>query len=148
VTANVAANSDDGGRSWSASVFPAHTVLPSPWGSVSCASDGPQVDCAASGSALLFSSDGGANWALATDRNGARGDTVCMSSSPGPTCYVVGTRAAYSYDGGANWTSDKTSKGFGVQDSMLRDNIACASVTLCAVASGGALFSTAPPFHA
>ena len=145
VTANVAAYSDDGGRSWSSSVFPAHSMLPSPWGSVSCASDGPQVDCAASGSALLFSADGGANWALATDPNGARGDTVCMSSSPGPTCYVVGARAAYSYDGGANWSANKTAKGFGVQDPMLRDNIACASVTLCAVASGGALFSTAPP---
>jgi len=144
VTANVAAYSDDGGRSWSNSVFPAHSMLPSPWGSVSCASDGLQVDCAASGSALLFSADGGANWALATDPNGAWGDTVCMSSSPGPTCYVVGAKAAYSYDGGANWSANKTAKGFGVQDSMLRDNIACASVTLCAVASGGALFSTAP----
>jgi hypothetical protein len=91
----------------------------------------------------LFSADGGANWALAADPNGARGDTVCMSSSPGPTCYVVGARAAYSYDGGANWSANKTAKGFGVQDSMLRDNIACASVTVCTVASGGALFSTA-----
>jgi hypothetical protein len=142
--AQVAAYSDDGGRSWSNSVFPAHSVLPSPWGSVSCAGDGPQVDCAASGSVLLFSADGGANWALATDPNGARGDTVCMSSSPGPTCYVVGARAAYSYDGGAKWSANKTAKGFGVQDSILRDNIACASVTLCTVASGGALFSTAP----
>ena len=67
-----------------------------------------------------------------------------MSSSPGPICYVVGARAAYSYDGGAKWSANKTAKGFGVQDSILRDNIACASVTLCTVASGGALFSTAP----
>jgi hypothetical protein len=69
---------------------------------------------------------------------------VCMSSSPGPTYYVVGARAAYSYDGGAKWSAIKTGKDFGVQDSILRDNIACASVTLCTVASGGALFSTAP----
>jgi hypothetical protein len=144
VTANVAAYSDDGGRTWSSSVFPAHSMLPSAWGSVSCANDGPQVDCAASGSALLFSDDGGAIWALAGHPNRAWGDTVCMPSSPGPTCYVVGAKAAYSYDGGANWSTSKTAKGFGVQDPMLRNNIACASATLCAVASGGALFSTAP----
>ena len=35
ITANVAAYSQDAGKSWSDSVFPAHVALPSPWGSVS-----------------------------------------------------------------------------------------------------------------
>jgi hypothetical protein len=148
ITANVAVYSGDGGKSWGTSVFPRGTELPSPWGNVSCAAAGPQVDCAASGSTLLFSADGGATWLPASDPNGAWGDIACLPSSPGPSCYVVGARAAYSHDGGAKWSASKVAKGFEVQDSMLRDNITCASASVCAVAGLGELFTTQAPHPA
>jgi hypothetical protein len=144
ITANVAVYSADGGQSWSTSVFPAHTALPSPWGNVSCAAGTSQVDCAASGSTLLFSGNGGATWVAATDPNGAWGDIDCLPSSPGPGCYVVGARAAYSASGGAIWSASKAAGGFDVQDSMLRDNIACAAVSECVVAGTGELFANSP----
>jgi hypothetical protein len=148
ITSNVAVYSVDGGKSWSNSVFPPHTTLPSPWGNVSCAGEGAQVDCAASGSTLLFSADGGATWVPATDPNGAWGDIACRTSSPGPTCYVVGARAAYSDSGGAKWSASKAARGFDVQDSMLRDNIACAFAGDCVVAGTGELFTSSPPLKA
>ncbi len=144
VTANVAVYSADGGQSWSTSTFPPRTALPSPWGNVSCAAGASQVDCAASGSTLLFSADGGATWVTATDPNGAWGDLDCLPSAPGPGCYVVGARAAYSASGGATWSASRTARGFDVQDSMLRDNIACSSVTECVVAGTGELFANSP----
>ncbi len=144
ITANVAVYSVDGGRSWSTSAFPAHTELPSPWGNVSCADGSSGVECAASGSTLLFSGNGGATWLTATDPNRAWGDIACLPSSPGPTCYVVGARAARSYDGGAHWSASKVAKGFAVEDSMLRDNIACISPSDCVVAGPGELFTTKP----
>jgi hypothetical protein len=144
ITANVAVHSQDGGKSWSTSVFPAHTVLPSPWGNVSCAAGGSQVDCAASGSTLLFSGDGGATWVKATDPNGAWGDIDCLPAAPAPSCYVVGARAAYSGSGGATWSASKVAKGFDVEDSMLRDNIACAYAGDCVVAGTAELFTTNP----
>jgi hypothetical protein len=61
-----------------------------------------------------------------------------------PDLLCRGSQGCLFLRGGAKWSANKTAKGFGVQDSILRDNIACASVTLCTVASGGALFSTAP----
>jgi hypothetical protein len=148
ITANVAVYSVDGGKSWSSSTFPTRTLLPSPWGDVSCASRGSKVDCAASGSTLLFSADGGATWLPATGPNRVAGDIVCMPSSPGPSCYVVGARAAYSDNGGATWSATKVAKGFAVQDSMLRDNISCASASRCAVAGVKKLFTTDNPLHA
>ena len=144
ITANVAVYSVDGGRSWSTSAFPAHTELPSPWGNVSCAVGRSGVDCAASGSALLFSGNGGASWLPAEDPNRAGGDIACLPSSPGPTCYVVGGKAARSYDGGATWSASKVARGFAVEDTMLRDNIACISPSECVVAGPGKLFTTQP----
>jgi photosystem II stability/assembly factor-like uncharacterized protein len=144
ITANVAVRSQDGGESWSDSVFPAHVALPSPWGSVSCAAVGARTECAASGSTLLFSTDGGAHWATTTDPNGAWGDLDCLASVPGPSCYVVGARAAYSGDGGATWSSSKVARGFDVEDSSLRDNIACVTVGDCVVAGARELFSSRP----
>ncbi len=144
VTANVAVYSQDGGKTWSSSVFPAHIALPSPWGNVSCAAGGPQVECAASGSTMLFSGDGGATWVKATGPNRAGGDIDCLSSAPGPVCYVVGARAGYSGRGGATWLASKTARGFDVEDSMLRDNIACAYAGDCVVAGTTELFSSRP----
>lgn len=84
----------------------------------------------------------------ATGPNRVAGDIVCMPSSPGPSCYVVGARAAYSDNGGATWSATKVAKGFAVQDSMLRDNISCASASRCAVAGVKKLFTTDNPLHA
>ncbi len=144
ITANVAVYSQDAGKSWSNSVFPAHVALPSPWGSVSCAAAGARTECAASGSTLLFSADGGAYWVTTSDPNGAWGDLDCLASVPGPSCYVVGARAAYSGDGGATWSASKAARGFDVQDSSLRDNIACVSAGDCTVAGTTELFSNNP----
>ena len=148
ITANVALYSMDAGTSWSRSAFPAHTLLPSPWGNVSCATSGAQVDCAAWGSTLLFSANGGATWLRATGPKKAGGDIVCLSSSPGPSCYIVGARAAYSSDGGMTWSASKVAKGFAVQDSMLRDNVACASPSQCVAAGPRQLFTTNRPISA
>ncbi len=144
VTANVSVYSQDGGKTWSTSVFPAHISLPSPWGNVSCAAIGPRAECAAWGSTLLFSADGGATWVKATGPNRAGGDIECLPSAPGPSCYVVGARAAYSNSGGATWLASKTARGFDVENSMLRDNIACAYAGACVVAGTTELFTSSP----
>jgi hypothetical protein len=148
ITANVALYSVDGGRSWSISTFPRRALLPSPWGNVACASSRSQVDCAASGSTLLFSGDGGATWRVAPGPGGAGGDVACVASSPGPSCYVVGAGAAYSDNGGMTWSAGKVGRGFAVQDSMLRDNLSCASPSLCVVAGADELFTTSPAVKA
>ncbi len=79
-----------------------------------------------------------------SDPNGAWGDLDCLASVPGPSCYVVGARAAYSGDGGATWSASKAARGFDVQDSSLRDNIACVSAGDCTVAGTTELFSNNP----
>ena len=56
----------------------------------------------------------------------------------------MGARAAYSGDGGATWSASKAARGFDVQDSSLRDNIACVSAGDCTVAGTTELFSNNP----